>query len=296
MLNAHRVSIDRGGKRIVSDVSAAFLPGSVTALLGPNGAGKSTLVKALSGEWKLADGDVTYGGTSLRALTPAALSVRRAVVSQSMTLSFDFSVIEVVMLGLTVPGFGLATDERPALSALARVGLEAFVGRRYLLLSGGEKQRVQIARALCQLSGRAAAPPGETVLLLDEPTSSLDPAHQAVVMDVMRVEAERGRTVIAVLHDLNIAAAWADDVVLMQEGKVLQQGPSRAVLTDALLSKAYGCAMRVNTPPVPDAVFVLPHHLRRDSGVRDAAGLSTRVDVNTSPSTSNPHSPVRSCA
>jgi iron complex transport system ATP-binding protein len=262
MLELKSVTIERAGRNLVDRASIAVSPGRITAVLGPNGAGKSTLLKALSGEWRAETGKVLLDGREIGQLDPASLARRRAVVPQNTILSFPFSALEVVMLGVTVPGFGLDADTGPALAALADVGLEGFESRNYVQLSGGERQRVHIARALCQLRA-AGNPQGQTTaLLLDEATSNLDPAHQLVVMGCLRAEASIGRAVLIVLHDLNLAAAWSDEIVLMARGKICAKGIPTEVFTDELLSTVYGCSLRANTLPEPGSVFVLPHHAR----------------------------------
>jgi iron complex transport system ATP-binding protein len=198
-------------------------------------------------------------------MRPAELSRRRAVVPQATALSSPFTALEVVMLGVTVPGFGLATDAAPGLAALGAVGLAGFERRLYTELSGGERQRVHIARAFSQLAAAPDVEPGDSVLLLDEPTASLDPAHQVLVLRALRAHAELGRTVIAVMHDLNLASAWGDHVVMMRDGRVQASGPIDGLFRGEILSHVYDCDMRSNMVPVDGRPFVLPHHtaLRR---------------------------------
>lgn len=160
------------------------------------------------------------------------------------------------MLAASVPGLGAgATGTRAALEALERVGLEMLLARPYTALSGGERQRVHIARAFCQLALARRAGTLSPILLVDEPTASLDIGHQRLVLDAVRTEAERG---VAVLHDLNLAAAYCDRVMLMPEGKVLGLGDPARVLESQLLSEAYGCKISVNCLPSPKVPFVLP--------------------------------------
>jgi iron complex transport system ATP-binding protein len=236
----------------------------VTAIVGPNGAGKSTLLKALSGEIRPSQGEVLLDERNLATFSAGELSGRRAVVAQSTALSFPFSVIEVVRLGASVPGFDRenAHANRVAEDALCDVGLEPFRDRLYLELSGGERQRVHIARALCQLNAAGQRPEETKALLLDEPTSSLDLAHQSLVLGEAREQARNGRAVAVVLHDLNLAAAWADDIVLLSGGRVAARGAPEAIFNDDLLSAAFGCSIKVNTPPPPGVPYMLPHLLK----------------------------------
>jgi iron complex transport system ATP-binding protein len=260
MIKVANVTVERDGRRLLADVSAFFEAGRKTAILGPNGAGKSTLVKVVSGEWRPERGHVAYGDRDIARLPAGQLAGCRAVVPQNTALAFPFDVLDVVMLGSTVPGFGVRADTAPAHAALAAVGLAEFTGRTYTRLSGGEKQRVHIARALCQLT--AAPPGGPRFLILDEPTSSLDPAHQALVLAALRQQADLGWTIVVVLHDLNLAAAWVDRAILMSEGRVQASGTPATIFCDALLSDTYRCRLVPNRPPPSGEPYVLPHHTR----------------------------------
>ena len=261
-LELRGVTVERGGRTLIADVDMALVPGRMTVLIGPNGAGKSTALKVASGVWPATKGTAALDGRDIAQFKPRELAERRALVAQGASLGFPFTVGEVVMLGATVPGFGLDSSPEIAIGALSAVGLTGFEARNYLELSGGERQRVHIARALCQL--RAARRHGSTgqVILLDEPTASLDPAQQTLVMALCRSLAAAGLTVVLVLHDLNLAAAWADVLVVLAKGRVRAIGSPKDVLTDDLLGSVYDWPARVNTPPRDGEVFVLPHHAR----------------------------------
>ena len=182
MLEAKGITIERSGRKLLDDVSVAIVPERVTALVGPNGAGKSTLIKVLAGEIVPTLGDVLLDGRNLKTFRAAELAARRAIVPQSTVLSFPFSVIEVVKLGASVPGFDQHPEHstRIAEDALSDVGLTEFRDRFYSQLSGGERQRVHVARALCQLNAGIRRHSQTAVLLLDEPTSSLDLSIKAL--------------------------------------------------------------------------------------------------------------------
>jgi iron complex transport system ATP-binding protein len=260
MLSVDGVTIERDGRTLLDDVHLDIQPGRVTAILGPNGAGKSSLIKVMSGEWRPQSGAVRLDGTPLVRLSANMLAQRRAVVAQSTSLSFPFTVAEVVGLGISVPGFALVDPVDRVADALADVALEGFEQRLYPRLSGGERQRVHIARAICQL---ITAPVDRTsLLLLYEPTSNLDPAHQAIVLDRMQQLAGYGWMIVVVLHDLNLAAAWADEVVLMRAGRIFAKGAAASVMTSDHLSAVYGCRIVASAPPEPGSVYVLPHHTR----------------------------------
>ena len=264
MLEARAITVVRRGRKLLDDVYVKVPPGRVTAIVGPNGSGKSTLVKVLAGEVKPSDGDVLFDGRKLETFTAADLARRRAMVPQAANLSFPFIVIEVIRLGASVPGFDAITARAHTIAeeALLAVDLAAFRERLYYELSGGEKQRVHIARALCQLAAGTRGPQDSAVLLLDEPTASLDLPHQALILDQARQQAEAGRAVAVVLHDLNLAAAWADELIILKSGRVLARGAPAAVFNDALLSEAYGCPIRTNATPAPGTPYLLPHLLR----------------------------------
>lgn len=252
-LIAQSLNVSLGRTPILHDVSFQALPGQFTAIVGPNGSGKTTLMRALTGELH-ATGRISLGGMALDRFTPEDLARRRAVLPQAALLSFPFTVAEVVRIGLEARG-----ERADALvpAALAAVDLPGFSGRLYQQLSGGEQQRVQLARVLAQV-WQPVDDQGARWLMLDEPVSSLDIAHQLTVMRLAAEYARRGGGVVAVMHDLNLTAMFAQRVVLMAKGRVLVQGAPGEVLTDANLSHAYGCTLRVNAVP-SQGIWILPH-------------------------------------
>ncbi|MEM7440259.1 MAG: ATP-binding cassette domain-containing protein, partial [Pseudomonadota bacterium] len=184
------------------------------------------------------------------------LAAIRGVLPQAATLAFPFTAIEVVRIGMR-DGIDVDQSDR-ALSALSRVGLAHHAGSFFQELSGGEQQRVQLARVLAQVwePQRNGVP---SWLLLDEPVSSLDIAHQLSVMRIARDYADAGGGVVAVMHDLNLTAMVADHVVLINAGHVVADGPPSDVLTDETLSPVYGCNIRVGLTPSGTAPWFLPH-------------------------------------
>ena len=252
-LIAQDITVSLSRKPVLHGVSLTARAGQVTAIVGPNGSGKTTLMRCLTGELSC-KGRITLGGQDLATLPPEALARRRAVLPQAAALSFPFTVAEVVRIGLDARG---ERAEAMVPAALAAVDLPGFSGRLYQELSGGEQQRVQLARVLAQV-WQPVGDDGPRWLLLDEPVSSLDIAHQLVVMRLAAGYARRGGGVVAVMHDLNLTALFAQNLVLLSGGRVLAHGPVPEVLTDALLSQAYGCRLRVNAVP-ESGIFVLPH-------------------------------------
>ncbi|ETX28084.1 heme ABC transporter ATP-binding protein [Roseivivax isoporae] len=254
-LIAEAIRVRYGGREVLQGVDLAAEAGHVTAIVGPNGSGKSTLLGALTATLPH-EGRVRLNGRDIAGMKPWELAAERAVLPQASRLAFPFRVLEVVRLGQQA---GTAGD-RPdvPLQALARVGLAHHADRTFQDLSGGEAQRVMLARVLAQVW----APVEEgrpRWLLLDEPVSSLDIAHQLQVMEIARRFARAGGGVIAVMHDLNLTALFADRVAVLAEGRLLATGTPRTVLTDTILSRAYGCALRVSAPPPEDVPYILPH-------------------------------------
>ena len=268
MIHAQDITVDISGRRILEGVDLTASPGQLTAIIGPNGSGKTTLMKALCRDYAY-EGHITINGRDLQSLTPVQAASLRAVLPQQSALPFPFTVREVVALGLTAgrPGTSLAALKRLPDEALARVDLDGFAGRFYGELSGGEQQRVQLARVLCQVW----VPVLDGVpryLFLDEPVSSLDIKHQLMIMDVARAFADAGGGVIAILHDLNLAAMYADAILALRSGRVAGFGTPADVLTDALLVDVFDCRMQVSRAPAPGMPFVLPQSAIRRDGLR----------------------------
>lgn len=260
VLSAFEASYRIGGAWLVENASLDVSVGEVVAVLGPNGAGKSTLLRMMAGELAPVSGEIAIAGRDIAQLKASDLARLRAVVAQASTLAFPFTVREVVRLGVSVPGLTResARVERAVGDAIARVGLSAFSGRLFTELSGGERQRAHIARALCQLTVARAIGGGGQVLLLDEPTSSLDIGHQRIVLEALRSEASAGTAILLVMHDLNLAAAFGDRVAIMSRGRIIADGTPRQAMTSEILSRAYGCALSVDRPPAEGIPFVLP--------------------------------------
>ena len=261
MIRASNVDVFIGRKQILHGIDFEAAPQEFTAIVGPNGSGKSTFLKALSGELDH-DGDISINGVALETLKPWQAASRRAVMAQQTTLSFPFTVREIVQLGLTGGFSGARPGEIEHLPerALEAVDLTGFAGRYYQELSGGEQQRVQLARVLCQvwapvLNGQPR------FLFLDEPVSSLDIKHQIAIMRVARNYAKRGGGVIAVLHDLNLMSMFADKVSVFHKGRIAAAGTPQEVLTDRLVETVFDCSLRVGVPPADGAPFILPQSL-----------------------------------
>lgn len=256
-LIARDLHVTLSGRPVLKGIDLVAPAGRLTAIIGPNGSGKTTLIRALTAEIAPARGRVLMNGADLAGQGPQALARQRAVLPQHSALSFPFTAAEIIRIGLDP--LPMPEPARVALirQALAQVGLPGHAGRLWQDLSGGEQQRVQLARALAQIAVPAtvAAP---RWLLLDEPVSSLDIAHQLSVMRLAAAHAAEGGGTVAVMHDLNLTAMFAGHVLLLQNGQVLAEGPPDLVLTDRLLSLAYGCPLRIRQAPAR-GVWLLPH-------------------------------------
>jgi iron complex transport system ATP-binding protein len=254
MVQANDLNVRLGQRCILDGVSFQAQAGQVTAIVGPNGSGKTTLLRAMTGDVAYT-GVVTLGGANIADMPAWQLASVRAVLPQASTLAFPFTVIEVVRIGLHRGG--AAGSDQIAFAALARVGLETFADRFFQDLSGGEQQRVQLARVLSQV-WEPIVTGVPRWLFLDEPVSSLDIGHQLQVMEIMRDFAAVGGGVIAVMHDLNLTAMFADQVMVISEGNILASGTPKEIMTDDTLSEAYQCNIRINTPPLNGTPYILP--------------------------------------
>ncbi|MBZ9807882.1 MULTISPECIES: heme ABC transporter ATP-binding protein [unclassified Mesorhizobium] len=258
MIEARDVSVAIGRKGIVAGVDFEVRPGEISAIVGPNGSGKTTFLKALSGELAHT-GRIAINGRDLSTMTPVEAATLRAVLPQATTLSFPFTVREIVRLGLVGGRSGVlpGEDEHLPERALARVDLDGFAGRFYQELSGGEQQRVQLARVLCQIWAPVLGGKPR-YLFLDEPVSSLDIKHQLIIMNIARDFARRGGGVVAILHDLNLTAMYADRIFVMHRGRLAATGSPKDVLSDDLIERVFGCRLRVGVLPAGNMPFVLP--------------------------------------
>ncbi|MEQ9240748.1 heme ABC transporter ATP-binding protein [Roseovarius indicus] len=243
-----------GGKTILDGIDLTAHAGEVTAIVGPNGSGKTTLLRVLTGEDR-AHGTVTLNDVPVTPGNAPRLATMRGVLPQASRIAFPFKVAEVVRIGLHSGPHG--RDTAIAERALEAVDLATFADRFYQELSGGEQQRVQLARVLAQV-WQPTFDTGPCWLFLDEPVASLDIGHQLGIMQLARDYALRGGGVITVMHDLNLTAMFADRIAVMKGGRIIAHGSPDDVLTDEVLSDAYGCRLRTSTPPPAPMRYVLP--------------------------------------
>ena len=262
----------RPGTPILSGVTVEVRPGAITGLLGPNGSGKTTLLKILAGTLRPARGQVTLDRVDLRTISRTLVARRMAVVPQETQLAFDYSVLEVVLMG-RYPHLGAFEIEGPADFEIAREALVAtgtlsLQDRAFATLSGGEKQRVIIASALAQI--RAAKSEAlQPILLLDEPTTALDVGYQLETAALLRVlQRQLSLAIVISTHDLNFAASLCHTVVLIREGTVRADGPTADVLTPANIRDLYGVDAEVYHHAGAGHLVVVPVHGHRPEQAR----------------------------
>jgi len=270
LLQAADVRFAYGAAPVIDGVSLTIPAGRIVGILGPNGSGKTTMLKLLGGTLTPTSGDVLFDGRSLRTIARRAVAQRLAVVPQDTHLAFDYSVIEIVLMG-RYPHLGALEIEGPrdleiARQAMAATGTEAFERRPFTTLSGGERQRVVIASALAQLDRPAAGSrePEGFALLLDEPTAALDLGYQLEIAALVReLNAERGLTMAISTHDLAFASAVCHEIVLLRDGRLIASGPAEQVLTAANIRALYDVEADVRLDEDSGRMVVVPRrHIR----------------------------------
>ena len=238
MIEIDRLSLELKGHSILKNISAGIDKGSFTAILGPNGAGKSTFMKCLTGSEKGFTGTVRLDGKKLSDYGLKEMASKRAVLSQRFQVEFPFTVEEVVTMGRYDKDLGTTVKRQEQIleEVLASVDAIHLRNRIFPSLSGGEQQRVQLARVLAQIWGEE-----ERYLFLDEPTSALDLKHQVAVLKLVRQLCyDKGYTIIAVLHDLNLAKAVSDHVILLKNGGLYASGSTNSLLSPRYINTTYG--------------------------------------------------------
>ena len=245
MLSLQNATAQRGGNTLLNDISLSVATGECVVIVGPNGAGKSSALKALSGDLTLQSGQVYLNDTAIEQFTPIELAQRRAVLTQSYELAFPFSVTEVVEMASYCHQEQCSKQQlnNYARQAIDQVEVSHLAKKCFTTLSGGEQQRVQLARVLAQLSPAlepsVITKQGTPYLLIDEPTSSLDLYHQYHVMSLARAAADKGAGVVIVVHDLSLAASFADKLYVLKNGKLVISGKANKVLTSDVLREVY---------------------------------------------------------
>ena len=244
-LEAQNITINVGSKTIVNSASVTIESGYITVLVGPNGAGKSTLLGGLSGHSALSGGRAIVAGTDLAQLTPKQLCNQRAVMLQSDNIVFDFTVDDVIRMGLVWQFEESDIEQSDIIYDLAsKCEIEHLLRRSILTLSGGEKQRVHFCRCLVQVLGKHSSDTPK-YLLLDEPTSSQDIANELRVLKLLKETAvKRDIGVFLIVHDLNLAAHFGDVFYIMKNGRLVANGERDAVMTEDILSSVYETSVK----------------------------------------------------
>ncbi|MBU1055657.1 MAG: ABC transporter ATP-binding protein [Proteobacteria bacterium] len=235
-----------GENTVLNDIGFSVKSGELFIIIGPNGSGKTSLLKTISGNMKYEEGGIKLSGRNINAFSRKSLARSIALVPQNVPTDFPFTVKELVLMGrspyLGILGLPGKEDFEIAEQSLAFTGATHLSSRKLDQLSGGERQLVFIARAVCQQTG---------IILLDEPTASLDLSHQVSIMDLMeKLVEKKGLTVVMVSHDINLAAMYADTLLLLKAGKIKSIGRPEEVLTFKVLEEAYGCTILVDESPL----------------------------------------------
>ena len=258
LLEAQSLSMAIGGATLVDAIDLRIAAGEMVAIVGPNGAGKSTLLRMLSGDLRPTSGRIKLKQRDIAAYPPRQLAYHRTMLSQHVNVTFPFTVEEIVHMG--AGDAGRAAAQRLVDTALGEVGLADFSHRQLPTLSGGEQQRAHFARVLVQLAcGEALHGPG--LLLLDEPTSSLDMRHQIDLVETARQRAQNGTAVIAVLHDLNLAMRFADRIVLLHRGKLAVDGGRIEAITAETIRRIFEVDVRIDYTDA-GVPFLLPQTMQ----------------------------------
>ena len=258
MLEAKNITVNYDSRVAVKDVSLRVEPSKVISIIGPNGAGKSTLLRALNANVKPATGEVILDGRSLHTYARRIVAQRVAVVAQEADMRFPVTVFEFVLGGryawanVTAWGWESERDLEWAQNAIAETELDGFKSRLMNELSGGERQRAVLARALAT---------GAKIFLLDEPTANLDLAHQATMLRLIRSRCDTtASAAVVVTHDVNLAAEFSNEVMLMKDGRTIAFGSPHQVLSEELLKKVFDLHVLVDAHPVSGAPRITPVH------------------------------------
>jgi len=258
-LRVEAAQADTGQVALVNDAHFELHPGEILAVVGPNGAGKSSLLKCLSGDVIPTKGEIRFNSMPLSEWSLNSLARSRATLPQLNLLNFPYTVEEVIALGRIPHSTGKAKDEEIVAELRNKLDLDHLSNRLYPQLSGGEKQRTQIARVLAQVWSSPASSEADVarILLLDEPTNSLDLGHQQQLVSLLKHVAKHGTAIVLVLHDLNIASALADKVLLMCCGEQVACAHPSDVFTKEQLTRVFGANVHVIEHPVTKKTLVL---------------------------------------
>lgn len=256
MIKVINAGYNAGKKVLLHNINLEVKQGELLAIIGANGAGKSTLMKLLSGDQKAHSGEILFNDTNINNISSGRLATKRAVLSQHNTISVSFSTEEIIMMG-RYPHFEVRPkpeDIEIVKTVMAETGVQHLAGRDYSTLSGGEQQRVQLARVIAQIYDVPDA-----YLFLDEPTNGLDLLYQQQILSIARKLADKGYGVVAILHDINFASRYADNVLILKEGKVLALGSPNEVINTQNVQEAFQVQMILFNANGCKYPFVVPN-------------------------------------
>ncbi len=254
MYEAIDISFKAGDRHILRNVNLSIEPGQFTAVVGPNGAGKSSLLKIMSNEQRRYSGKVMVNGSLIGDYNARELSRIRAVMAQHSNLQFAFTAREVVELARHAHMTTRSENNRILEEVIDLTGIGHFAERNYLTLSGGEKQRVQLARILAQVWDETVFP---KYILLDEPTSSMDIAQQQYMFSIVKQICSRNIGVLAIVHDLNLAAQYADHICMLSGGEVVSSGATLEVFTKPNIEETFCCKVNIYHDPCNNCPFII---------------------------------------
>jgi len=257
MISANNISLTKNGRAILESVQVNVKPGSFTAMAGPNGAGKSSFLKIVSSETQNYKGEVLLNGSALNKYTAAELAKVRAVLPQNTHLQFPFSVLQVIAMGRQYSGRSKARNAALLEEVMDLTGTQNLSERNYLTLSGGEQQRVQLARVMAQVWEEQDFP---RYILLDEPTSSLDIARQQLIFGLVKKACARNIGVLAIVHDLNQVAQFADQLYLLKDGSIVANGSPKDIFTKPIIEETFCCKVNVYNDPCTNCPFIVPEN------------------------------------
>ena len=255
-LCANDVHLCLGGVEILRGISCEVVPGKTTAVVGANGSGKSSLLRTLTGEYSPNKGSVSFDGSDISNFSPLVQAQRRALMSQNPSVAFDFLVSEILEMGWVQDVLPRKFFDDSYVEIARLCGIEEFLSRKFNGLSGGEQQRVHFARALLQV-WNATNDQNSRYLLLDEPTSNLDLAYELEILKLTKLVSHHGVGILVVLHDLNLAARFADYVYLLVGGSVFREGIVSDVFTEEVLSQTYQVPIKVERLESLDRLLVI---------------------------------------
>jgi iron complex transport system ATP-binding protein len=255
MYAAQNITYYRHATALLRNVSLSVMPGQLLGIVGPNGAGKSTLLKVLTQETNPTQGRIHVNGKDISHYTPKDLALLRSVLLQHNHLQFSFSAAQVVALSRSAHRTSQKENQKIIEEVMELTDTRQFAKRNYLTLSGGEKQRVQLARVLAQVWENSVYP---RFIFLDEPTSSMDIAQQQFMFQLMKHACTRNIGVFAIVHDLNTAVQYADNLCMIRKGSIVDSGNARDVFTKSNIEKTFCCKVTVYHDPCSQCPFIVP--------------------------------------